>query len=160
MCLWRKPSQMYSVRPYFIFASISKSAPPPPPLSHINYYTPTPTSLTSPGWNQLIHAQSQISIIWEPIESWMIIEYQAHDSAPLPSPSPLSRRQVVSLSQSSYVSPVVLTDRRRGGGWARSRVILWREAFLFSISCRGWILFDSSTISTLNTHTDTQLEYK
>jgi hypothetical protein len=46
-----------------------------------------------------------------------------YDSAPLPSPSnphPPSRQQVVSLSQSSYVSPPELTDWRRMGGGAKS----------------------------------------
>ncbi len=35
------------------------------------------------------------------------------------SPTPLSRQQVFSLSQSSCVSPVKLTDGRGGGGWGR-----------------------------------------
>jgi hypothetical protein len=39
---------------------------------------------------------------------------QSYDSSSLPSPSPLSRQQIVSLSQSSCVSPVEFTDR--GGG--------------------------------------------
>jgi len=46
------------------------------------------------------------------------------DSAPRPSRSPLARQQVVSLSQSSYVSPVELTDRRGGRGTARKPVPL------------------------------------
>ncbi len=33
-----------------------------------------------------------------------------------PTPSPLSRKQAVSLSQSSCVSPVELTDWKGGGG--------------------------------------------
>jgi hypothetical protein len=36
--------------------------------------------------------------------------------------STLSRHQVVSLSQSSSVSPVAFTDGRRGEGWARSQI--------------------------------------
>jgi hypothetical protein len=38
----------------------------------------------------------------------------------LPHPLPLSRQQDVSLSQSSFVSPVELTDVRRGEG-------VWQE---------------------------------
>jgi hypothetical protein len=38
----------------------------------------------------------------------------------LPHPSPLSRQQVVSLSQSSCVSPIQLTDGREGGEGAKS----------------------------------------
>ncbi len=45
-------------------------------------------------------------------------------SAPVTSPSPLSSQQVVSLTQSSCVSPVELTDGRKGlRGWARSKII-------------------------------------
>ncbi len=38
------------------------------------------------------------------------------DSAPSPHPSPLSRQQLVSLSQSSCVWPIGLTEWRGGGG--------------------------------------------
>ncbi len=41
------------------------------------------------------------------------------DSAPCPPPPPLSLQQIVSLSQSSCVSPVQLTDGRRGGEGGR-----------------------------------------
>jgi hypothetical protein len=40
----------------------------------------------------------------------------SYNSAPRPSPLPLSRQQVISLSQSSCVFPVELTDGRKGGG--------------------------------------------
>ncbi len=41
---------------------------------------------------------------------------RSYDSAPKPISSPLSHQQVASLSQSSCVSPVQLTDGRGGGG--------------------------------------------
>jgi hypothetical protein len=45
-------------------------------------------------------------------------------SPPHPLPSPLSREEVVSFSQSFCESPVELTDGREGGcGWARSQII-------------------------------------
>ncbi len=39
---------------------------------------------------------------------------RSYDSAPRPSPSAVSRQQVISLSQSSCVSPVQLIDGRGG----------------------------------------------
>ncbi len=48
---------------------------------------------------------------------------RSSDSAPRKPPSPLSRQQVVSLSQSACVSPDKLTDGRGeggGGGAAKS----------------------------------------
>ncbi len=39
---------------------------------------------------------------------------RSYDSATRPSPYPLSSQQVVSLSQSSCVSPVELTDGKEG----------------------------------------------
>jgi hypothetical protein len=52
------------------------------------------------------------------------------NSAPRPpSPSPLSRQLLVSLSLSSCVSPVELTDGNVWGrGWARSQIIQPRES--------------------------------
>ncbi len=50
----------------------------------------------------------------------LFIENQAvspsYDLDPRPPPSPLSRQQVVSLSQSLCVSPIELTDWRSGDG--------------------------------------------
>jgi hypothetical protein len=54
------------------------------------------------------------------------------DSAPLPLPSPLSRQQFVSLSQSFCVSPVELTDE---SGWARSQIIRPQESLALYKSC-------------------------
>ncbi len=47
---------------------------------------------------------------------------------PLPSP-PISRKQVVSLSQSSGVSPVEITDGREGGGGGRGAKSRLRESW-------------------------------
>ncbi len=44
-----------------------------------------------------------------------------------PVPLPLSRQQLVSLSQPSCVSPVELTERRRGRAWRR---IIWPQKSL------------------------------
>ncbi len=55
---------------------------------------------------------------------------------------PLSRQQVVSLSQSSCVSPVELTDGERGEsrGWARSQIIRPRESLALYKSFRTlWV---------------------
>ncbi len=41
---------------------------------------------------------------------------------------PLSRQQVLSLSQSSCESPVELTHGRKGGGWARNQIRRPRES--------------------------------
>ncbi len=67
--------------------------------------------------------------------NWMIIEDQtfssSYDLAPPPFPSPISRLQVVSLSQSSCVSSVELTDGergRRGGGGGRNQTKERRES--------------------------------
>jgi hypothetical protein len=55
---------------------------------------------------------------------------RSYDSAPRPPPSspPPSRQQVVSLSQSSCVSPVELTNWRGREWWARSQIIRPRES--------------------------------
>jgi hypothetical protein len=55
---------------------------------------------------------------------------RSYDSAPCPptSPFPPSREQVVSLSQFSSVSPVELTDGRRGGGLGEEPKIGPRES--------------------------------
>jgi hypothetical protein len=54
---------------------------------------------------------------------------RSYDSAPRPPVSPLSRQQLVSLSQSSCVSPAELTDVRGGRRrWARSQIIRPRES--------------------------------
>jgi hypothetical protein len=47
----------------------------------------------------------------------------------LPHPLPLSREQDVSLSQSSFASPVGLTDGR-GRGWERSQIVTQRESLV------------------------------
>ncbi len=63
-------------------------------------------------------------------EYWIIREGQPDAFSPLydlappppPSPNPLFRQQIVSLAQSSCVSPVELTDGRgqgQGGGWSQ-----------------------------------------
>jgi hypothetical protein len=46
------------------------------------------------------------------VQTFLLLSYV---SAPGPLPSPLFRQQVVSLSQSSSVSPVELSDGREGG---------------------------------------------
>jgi hypothetical protein len=49
----------------------------------------------------------------------------SYDLAPTPPPSP--RQRLVSISQSSCVSPVELTD---GGGLGRSQIRRWRESLV------------------------------
>jgi hypothetical protein len=50
--------------------------------------------------------------------------FRSYNSAPRPPHPPLSRQQVISLYQSSCVSPVQLTDGRGGGrGGGRSQII-------------------------------------
>ncbi len=45
-------------------------------------------------------------------------------------PSPLTRQQIVSLSQPSFLSPVELADQSVGGGWGRSQIVLRRESLI------------------------------
>ncbi len=40
----------------------------------------------------------------------------SYDLAPRPPPSPLSRHQIASLAQSSFVSPIELIEGEGGGG--------------------------------------------
>ncbi len=59
---------------------------------------------------------------------------------PHPPPLPLSRQQVVSLSQTSLLSPAELSDNKSGvRGWGRSKVLRWRESLVlykaFSTLC-------------------------
>jgi hypothetical protein len=78
-----------------------------------------------------VHFKIRIGWVYEALHTEHIelfIEDQAflwsYDSAPRPPPPPLSHLQLVSLCQSSCVSPIELTDRRRG--WARSQIIRQR----------------------------------
>jgi hypothetical protein len=96
----------------------------------------------------------------------MFIEDQAfspsYDLAPPPPPSPLSGQQVVSRFKSSCVSPVELTDGRRGRGWGRSQIVRRRVSLVLHISlntlwlivcqtkicckqCKKCMLFDASS---------------
>jgi hypothetical protein len=53
----------------------------------------------------------------------------SYDSAPRTPPPPLSRQQIVSISQSYCVSPILLTGGRGGGGpGGRSRIIRPQES--------------------------------
>ncbi len=66
-----------------------------------------------------------------------------------PTPSPLSRQQVVSLSQSSCVSPIELTDGRGGRGWGRSQNIRKRECLILYKSFNSiWFVNDWTVYAT------------
>ncbi len=58
---------------------------------------------------------------------WMTYRGPGFPICLLPTPSPLFRQQVVSLSQSSFVSPVELTDGEGGGG---EHIIRLRESLV------------------------------
>ncbi len=63
---------------------------------------------------------------------WLIDDQaflRSYGSAPRPSPYPLAPQQVVSLSLSSCVSPVELTDEERWGrGLVKNQILLQRES--------------------------------
>ncbi len=92
------------------------------PASHLYFFADPVFSFALNGDK----AEKQIRIQTLDAESseWFIEDQaflRSYDSAPRP-PPPL--QQVASLSQSSFVSPVELTDLRfRGRGWGRSRII-------------------------------------
>ncbi len=104
--------------------------------------------------------------IWKPISEflktprpsrpeskyWMIYRgpgfLASCDSAPRPHPPPFSRQQVASLSQSSCVPSIELTDGRGGGGGGRgaeskawpsiNHQTLWSRLFMMSPTYDLW----------------------
>ncbi len=107
-----------------------------------------------------------LKLQYTPESIYCNIEYEAffpsNDFAsPSPSPSPVSRQQVISHSQSSCVSPVELTDGGVGGsGRGRSQIIRRRENLVlydtFNTLCHkytlclrpGYYMFQTETTET------------
>jgi hypothetical protein len=111
---------MVFATPYRLACSCIFADPPPPPPYHLIF---TFCFYASRSWSSY-SAQRVLKIYKGP--SSLVVVW----SGSSPTPSPLSRQQVVSLSQSSCESPVQLTDGRRGGGrrWARSQIVRRRES--------------------------------